>query len=418
MAQQVHQWQDTNRCICTYVWISGNRRTVPLLVRMVWVTNRKPAVFKVNDAHSAVPYYPAQKVRTPIMTATLNATSQETMKQRTRFIWMASVTVVTIYALILVGGVVRATGAGMGCPDWPKCFNQWIPPTAESQLPADYQTIYADRGYAETTFNVRKTWTEYLNRLLGVFTGFTILLTLIFSTPFRRNNPMVFWLSLAGFILVGVQGWLGSRVVASNLNPGMITIHMLLAQVIVGLLIWSLLKAMLSSPLSGSGTQTRLPKDVLNLPKWVFPVLVLATLAGLAQLVIGTQVREGVDLIAKQSNNENRHLWIDNLPLVFSFHKWLALPLTVFNGWLIYELLGRTQPGLLRSLTLGLAFVFGATVVMGLSMDRLHLPMFAQPLHLWFSSLIFGIQWAMILLLFPARSHRVTQAPLVNSSAA
>jgi len=301
------------------------------------------------------------------------------LKTRTRFLWMASSTIATIYALILVGGIVRATGAGMGCPDWPTCFGQWIPPTAESQLPSDYQQIYADRGYADTTFNVRKTWTEYLNRLLGVFTGFTILLTLIASWPYRRTNPMVFWLSLAGFILVGVQGWLGSRVVASNLNPGMITIHMLLAQVIVGLLIWSLLRAVVNR--------------------------------------IGTQVREGIDLIAKQSDYENRHLWIDNLSMVFSIHKWLALPLALFNGWLIVDLLGRTQAGLLRKLCIALAFLIGATIVMGMSMDRLNLPIFAQPLHLWFASLIFGVQWAMLLVLYQVRQP-VREAASVSTTGA
>jgi len=321
---------------------------------------------------------------------------------RTRFLWMATATVVTIYALILVGGIVRATGAGMGCPDWPKCFDQWVPPTAESQLPADYQTVYANRGYADTTFNVRKTWTEYLNRLLGVFTGFTIFLTLLFALPYRRTDPTVFWLSFAGFILVGVQGWLGSRVVASNLNPGMITVHMLLAQVIVGLLIWSLLRATVQSNADGTAAQAH--KEMSELPRWVFPVLIAATLAGLLQLVIGTQVREGIDLIAKQSNNENRHLWIENLPMVFSIHKWLALPLALFNGWLIVHLLGRTSSGLLRKLVIGLAFLLGATIVLGMSMDRLNVPIFAQPLHLWFASLIFGVQWAMLIVLYHSRS--------------
>jgi len=334
----------------------------------------------------------------------MNSTKSIAPSARARFLWMAMATVVTIYALILVGGIVRATGAGMGCPDWPKCFDQWVPPTAESQLPANYQEIYADRGYAETEFNVRKTWTEYLNRLLGVFTGFTILLTLIASLPYRKTDPKVFWLSLSGFILVGVQGWLGSRVVASNLNPGMITVHMLLAQVIVGILIWSLLRATVQP-----GTN----QDLLNLPSWVFPVLVGATLLGLLQLVIGTQVREGVDLIAKQSNNENRHLWIDNLPLAFSIHKWLALPLTLFNGWLIFDILGRTQNGLLRKLVIGLAVVLGATILMGMSMDRLNLPMFAQPLHLWFASLIFGAQWAILLVM-----HQVRQPISADSESA
>lgn len=320
------------------------------------------------------------------------------MHIRSRFLWMATATVITIYTLILVGGIVRATGAGMGCPDWPKCFDQWVPPTAESQLPADYQTVYADRGYSDTTFNVRKTWTEYLNRLLGVFTGFTIFLTLLFALPYRRTDPTVFWLSFAGFILVGVQGWLGSRVVASNLNPGMITVHMLLAQVIVGLLVWSLLRATIQPAAAASEY-----KELTELPRWVFPVLIFATLAGLVQLVVGTQVREGVDLIAKQSNNENRHLWIDNLPLVFSIHKWLALPLVAFNGWLIVNLLGRTTSGILRNLALGLAFLLGATIVLGMSMDRLNLPIFAQPLHLWFASLIFGVQWAMLIVMYQVR---------------
>ena len=66
---------------------------------------------------------------------------------------------------------MRASGAGMGCPDWPLCFGQWIPPTDVDQLPANYQEIYADRGYADTTFNATKTWIEYLNRLLGAFTA-------------------------------------------------------------------------------------------------------------------------------------------------------------------------------------------------------------------------------------------------------
>ena len=78
------------------------------------------------------------------------------------------VTVSAVYFLILVGASVRASGAGMGCPDWPTCFGQWIPPTHESQLPANYQEIYANLGYAETRFNVVKTWTEYINRLIGV----------------------------------------------------------------------------------------------------------------------------------------------------------------------------------------------------------------------------------------------------------
>ena len=80
-----------------------------------------------------------------------------------RYRRIAIITLVAVFFLILVGGCVRASCAGMGCPDWPTCFGQWIPPTHESQLPSNYQDIYADLGYAETRFNVLKTWTEYLS---------------------------------------------------------------------------------------------------------------------------------------------------------------------------------------------------------------------------------------------------------------
>lgn len=300
----------------------------------------------------------------------------------------------------MVGGIVRATGAGMGCPDWPTCFGQWIPPTHESQLPADYQSIYADRGYADTTFNVRKTWTEYLNRLLGVFTGFTILATLLFAWPLRRIDARVFGLSLAGFVLVGVQGWLGSRVVASNLMVGMITIHMLLAQVIVGIVIAALLR---------SRRHFYADINIDGMPKLFYPLMLAAMIAGLLQLLMGTQVREAVDLIARSLDHDSRHLWIDNLPIVFAIHKYFAVPLVVLNGWLIASVMSHSNSPLLRRLSIALGSFLLGTIAIGMSMDRLHVPMFSQPLHLWLASLIFGTQLAILLVVQHARENRSTK---------
>jgi len=305
----------------------------------------------------------------------------------------------------MVGGIVRATGSGMGCPDWPTCFGQWVPPTHESQLPANYQQLYADRGYAETTFNVRKTWTEYLNRLLGVVTGFTILLTLLFSIPYRRAEPRVFWYALAGFILVGVQGWLGSRVVASNLMVGMITIHMLLAQVIVGIVIAALV---------GSGRHRYQSINVEGMPAMFYPLMLVAMAAGLLQLVMGTQVREAMDLIARSLDHDNRHLWVDNLPVVFTLHKFFSIPLVALNAWLAYSVLTHSNSVLLRRLSIALVACLAGAVAIGMSMDRLHVPIFSQPMHLWLASLIFGTQLAILLVVRHARRSR---GPSVGSRA-
>jgi len=199
-------------------------------------------------------------------------------------------TVAAVYCLILIAGAVRATGSGMGCPDWPTCFGQWIPPTHESQLPSNYQQIYADRGYAETTFNAKKTWIEYSNRLVGVLIGILIFLTMVASRGFRKHNALVTKLSVAAFFAVVFQGWLGSRVVASNLHPGMITLHMLLAQAIVAMLICAVMRSQ-KDVISSDG--------INQLPELFNKVLIAAMVMTLLQMVMGTQVREAIDIIAR-----------------------------------------------------------------------------------------------------------------------
>lgn len=273
----------------------------------------------------------------------------------------------------------------MGCPDWPTCFGRWLPPTSVSDLPTDYQKIYADRGYANTRFNATKTWTEYLNRLTGVTIGFLIFVTLIFSWPFHKSDPPVFYLSLCAFLLVGFQGWLGARVVASQLHPGMITLHMMVALIIVALLIYVITRSQINALSQGA--------VVILHPRFKM-ILATAMAMTILQVIMGTQVRESVDTIAAAYQMETRHLWRTQFPFIFYIHRSFAAIILFTNAWLIWQLLNKVESCnyLFRcGITLGLFVLTG--ILSGIIMDRFGIPAAAQPVHLLMATLVFGMQF-------------------------
>ena len=309
----------------------------------------------------------------------------ETEQSLLRYRRMAIITLAAVYFLILVGASVRASGAGMGCPDWPTCFGQWIPPTHESQLPSNYQEIYADLGYADTRFNVTKTWAEYANRLVGVTIGFLIFLTAIFSIPLRRINKSIFLASVAAFFMVGFQGWLGAKVVSSNLRPGMITIHMLMALAIVGTLLFALAEArrrvMVKQPIIGIDSRFE---------PWLYIVLGMTVL----QVAMGTQVREMTDLIREAQGEALRSTWIEAMPWFFFVHRSFSALVLIANLWLARLLINSLGwQHVLTRLTFAMILVIFLAVLSGATLGHLGMPAFIQPTHLLAASLLFGLQF-------------------------
>ncbi len=297
---------------------------------------------------------------------------------------IALITLVAVYFLILVGATVRASGAGMGCPDWPTCFGRWIPPMSEAQLPANYQEIYADRGYAETRFNPVKTWTEYVNRLVGVSIGLFILITAWKSLRLKSYDRWIPVASVAALLMVIFQGWLGARVVASNLQPGMITLHMVMALAIVGVLLFALAR---------SRRDIASQYTIHSIPSKFAPLLYTVIVMTVLQVTMGTQVREMTDFL-NHSQGVERTSWIAMQPWFFYVHRSFSAVVLFANLWLVwmlYKSLGLRH--YLSKLSLGILTVIGLAIVSGATLGHLGMPAVVQPVHLLAATLIFGLQF-------------------------
>lgn len=323
------------------------------------------------------------------------------MLSKKSFIRINKLTLVSVYVLILVGGIVRTLGAGMGCPDWPKCFGKYIPPTSDSELPANYQEIFKKKriaknhrlantfsklGYEELAssiisdpkveeeqrFNVTKAWVEYLNRLVGVLIGLFVFLNMIFSFSFSKK-PIIPILAVSVFVLTGFQGWVGSLVVSTNLLSGFISFHMILALVIVSLLI------LLHKYSSGA---------VLAINKPLFVIVSLLCLLILPQIVMGTEVRGLVDeLIYK---NIPRNIWLSKMSTMFFIHRsysWIIFVLSIVGSYLVFK----QKVAVLYTPFLILLVLVVLEMGAGIGMNYFSFPFWLQPIHLILGAGLYGV---------------------------
>lgn len=317
------------------------------------------------------------------------------------FYRLSLTTLVAVYFLIVVGSVVRTTGSGMGCPDWPKCFGSYVPPTSIDQLPSDYKEKYsahrdkknkkfakylrmigmnetADRIVndqsilAESDFNPTKTWIEYGNRLVGVVIGILVLALFVRSIQFRKTVPVLFWISVVNLVVLIFQAWFGSIVVSTNLTHWTITVHMLLALLIAGLLIYQVHQ-------SGSTQQVQVTAS----SKWV---LVLGMVVLLIQVFLGTEVRGSIDVFINSLPREN---WINQLGMDFIIHRsfsWLVLLVNAFFFFQIRKTIA------LKALSGAMFLLILCSLATGVIMAYFNIPAVFQPLHLLFATACFGLQ--------------------------
>lgn len=301
-------------------------------------------------------------------------------------------TIVTIYLLVLAGGIVRSTGSGMGCPDWPKCFGMLIPPTNVSQLPVNYQEIYAEKLHGEVEFNATKTWIEYANRLLGALTGVIVFATFIASFFYYwKKDKVIVYLSFLGVVLIGANGVLGKYVVDSFLKPGVVTMHMLLAILVIFVLLYAIARAW---------SEVIITENVENKSK-ITKLLVWVLLISTSQILLGTQVREAIDqVIANPFFGYNRETWIEQMGLPFYLHRSYSIIILGLHIFLIWTLQKNTkQTGLISTFTKVLVLLVIVEILTGIIMAYFGVPAYIQPVHLTLAIISVGIQFVLLLLL-------------------
>lgn len=298
-----------------------------------------------------------------------------------RFQWLALSTTGATYVLIGVGGLVRAAGAGLGCPDWPKCFDRWIPPTDASGVPAHMDP---------ELFNFALAWTEYINRLLGVVVGLLILATTGAALWLHRRNRRVSVPTVAALVGVLFQGWLGGQVVESGLRPAILTAHLILALVIVSLLLYATVSAFFPP-------ERPRPSLTARRRRWVWATWG-AWLAVAIQVGLGAGVRSQIQEAAELGLSRDQ--WIVAVGAVEGWHRWAAagVSLLLVGLWLG----GQSQlerDRWLRNLSgFGLALL-AIQVAAGYGMATFSVPPALQFVHLWAASLLMGVLTLQVLLL-------------------
>jgi cytochrome c oxidase assembly protein subunit 15 len=326
------------------------------------------------------------------------------------FLPSAKTALILVYLVIVAGALVRMTGSGMGCPDWPKCFGYYIPPTeikellytpekeyskgqviiknetllvakdhfvAANQFENSHWEKYTKHDYA--IFNPLHTWVEYINRLIGALAGLACIVVLLFSFGYWKKNKKLISYSLLICILMGFQAWLGKTVVDSVLNPYKISIHMLAALLIVAMQLYLIYFI-----------QGKQKTRTFNFEfKWV--VLIALTLT-IIQIIFGTQVRESVDTIVE--SGLPKEIWLQNPKGGFYMHRSFSILVLFTNLFLFWRN---------RELKLGfnkINWIIGLIcleILSGITMFYFNFPIGSQTVHVVIATIIFGVQLYLLL---------------------
>lgn len=318
----------------------------------------------------------------------------------TRFQKLATGALVSVLLLMFVGAIVRVTGSGMGCPDWPTCWGCLIPPTSVEEVDFDKLPIERFQKKAErmgrdprtiteeslrAEFNARHVWTEFVNRLCSLPVGFFSLATFIAAFWQRGRRPLVFWMAFGSLTVVLINAWMGARVVYSGLKPGVLTTHLALAMLLTGMLAYCAWR--------GTDHPWRVAAAPEKLARLRLAVTILLGVI-VAEGILGARIRELTDEMAKFHANAPRSTWIGELERSWMYvaHRsfsWVVLGATLW-AWLLTKRDREGGAGRVETWVFGIVL---AQMVLGVVMARIHIYSWVQVLHVGLAAVLLTLVW-------------------------
>ena len=320
-----------------------------------------------------------------------------------RLAWLALISVIV---LVFVGATVRVTGSGLGCPDWPFCWGCLIPPTSADQIDVDKIDIERFKRYAtrkgidpatitrETvleSFNPVHTWIEFVNRLTSLPLGLATLLLAFASFKAARHRWWVVGLSWFCLLDVLANAIMGAIVVRTGLQPGIITLHMALAFLLIAVLvtvIW----------------MTRPEPTNIQIDSAYRKRILIASLIFFGCLfcegLMGSQLREQTDELAHAAEGLARDQWVEQLGAtwIYKVHRSFSWTLLITSGLVLYWM-GRAG----RNQTREPKLIFGIVIAMmllGIILAHVAILQVVQVLHVGMTAVLLAITWHWVMRLW------------------
>jgi cytochrome c oxidase assembly protein subunit 15 len=290
----------------------------------------------------------------------------------------ALVTIGWLFFAIFIGGLVRASGSGLGCPDWPKCFGSWLPPVSVTALPSNFDP---------SQFNAVKMWIEYINRFVGMISGLLIVAVGVLSFRYRKRKPSVFWCSAAAIVMVAFEGWQGGDVVLSGLNEWTISMHFWLAIGILFALIYAVYKTA-EQHLNIFFESDGIHRTVLGIS------IVLLGLT-IFQMILGTQIRSSVDAIIQADLPSG--VWISQAGPMFVVHRSFSWTIFLAGVALMFLTWRKTDSLLLKKVAVGVMTAIILQILLGAGLYYLAVPSTLVILHTLGSAILISAEFTLLL---------------------